>query len=180
MFTVSGNRMNGLDALSRLDPGACDFTPRVDGGWISEVTMENLAGALGMMTTDQACLVRVIVLNDPRAMRHVISRVRGMLISSSLSIDEQIKLAQVVVSSIVMPSLCKTCDGHAQYMRGALVITCPDCGGTGHRNISGKEHAANAGIKQWRRHTDDYDRCRDVLLSWMSEAGRIWFREMSE
>lgn len=172
--------MSGLGAIARLEPAACDFTQRVDGGWVAEINMENLAGTLGHMTDDQSALVRVIVLNDPRSMRHVLARVRGMLLSGSLSLDEQVKLAQVIVYSVVMPSLCKTCNGHAQEMQGALLTTCPECNGTGHRHVAGYEHGHNAGIKQWSRHDEEYERCRAVLLSWLSEAGRIWRNEMEE
>jgi len=162
-----------LGSMARLEPAACSFEPRMDGGWIAEITMENLAGALGHMTTDQASLVRVIVLNDPKAYRHVLARVRGMLLSSLLSLDEQVVLGKIIVQSVVMPSLCKTCTGHGQYMIDALVVTCPDCNGTGKRHINGSEHGANSGIRNWGWYDEEYQRCRRVLFGWLKEAGRI-------
>lgn len=169
-----------MDALARLEPAACDFTPRVDGGWVAEINMENLAGVLGKMNEDQSSIVRVLVLNDTRSYRHVLARVRGMLLSSLLTLDEQVTLGKIIVQSVVMPSLCKTCDGHSQHMHEARLIVCPDCAGTGQRHVRGHEHGANAGIYDWHRYERDYERCCRTLRGWISGAGSVWRHEMRE
>jgi len=172
--------MSGIGMLSRLAPSSSQMEPRVDGGWVAEINMENLAGILGKMTADQSAIVRVLVLNDARSYRHVLSKVRGMLLSSLLSMDEQEALGKIIVQSVVMPSLCETCQGHAQHMRESLVISCPDCGGTGHRHVMGHEHGMNEGIRDWHRFERDYERCCDTLRGWISGAGHIWSHEMNE
>lgn len=170
--------MSGLSALARLEPAASKFESRVDGGRIPDVDISLLAGALGRMTSDQSALVRVIVLNDPKSYRHVLARVRGMLLSSLLSLDEQVVLGKIIMQSVIMPSLCKTCDGHSQHMHEARLIVCPDCGGTGKRHLHGSEHGANAGIRNWAWYDEEYNRCRRVLFGWMKEAGRVMSEEM--
>lgn len=162
-----------LGSLARLAPAACAFEPRTDGGGFAEITMEDLAGALGRMSSDQSALVRVIVLNDPKSYRHVLARVRGMLMSSLLRPDEQAVLGKIIVQSVVMPNLCETCNGHSQYRMDALVVVCPDCNGTGKRHVQGAEHGENAGIRNWGWYDSEYQRCRAVLFGWLKEAARI-------
>lgn len=170
--------MSGIGMLSRLEPSACAFEQRVDGGWVAEVSMENLAGALGHMSADQSAIVRVIVLNDPRAYRYALSRVRGMLLTGLLALDEQQTLAEIILKSVVTPEICPTCEGrshtgHTKEM--ALMMTCPGCMGTGRRAHRGSDNPAWKHIFQ-----AEYERCRAVLGGWIGEAGRIWRAEMED
>lgn len=170
--------MSGLGALSRMEPAAASFEMRVSGGWLPEITMEVLAGALGHMSVDQAAIARVLVLNDPRELRHVIARVRGMLLTSRLEHDEQKRLANLVVESVIIPNLCGTCEGRAYTgndREHALKVVCPACGGTGRKVVRGSD------FNFWKpAYEDDYQRCRDVLIGWIGGASRIMSNEMEE
>jgi Zn finger protein HypA/HybF involved in hydrogenase expression len=143
--------------------------------------MENLAGALGHMTTDQASIVRVIVLNDGRELRHVMARVYEML-DGKLTTADRAKLSQIIVRSVIMPSLCHSCEGHAQYHQGDLVVVCPTCNGTGKRVAHGHEYAIASGIKakDWHYFNDEYERCRSVLFGWISGACKVMHEEISD
>ena len=88
-----------------------------------------------------------------------------------------VRLAEVALAESLGDPRCKCCNGTGEVKKGAVVVACRRCDGSGNRSITGRAYADMIGIdeKAWRNSwADRYGYLQAVCEDWEAEVERIF------
>lgn len=93
-----------------------------------------------------------------------------------------VRLAEVALAESLGGPRCACCNGTGEGKKGAVVVVCRRCDGSGHHRISGRSYADMVGIdeKAWRNTwADRYGYLRGVCDGWEAEVGSVLRNSLS-
>lgn len=160
------------ELIARLEPHAASLEIHVDGGWITELTAEDIAAALGLIRGDSmpALVLRAKYGLEPMAGRRLMARLRGAaMLSYGLSLEQANRLAVLVWQAAILPAICGVCGGRREVLVEQLKIVCEGCQGTGvgKRSDGQLARALGASGREWRAIWEPkYCRLLETVMEW--------------